>query len=337
MESLFADIEKILELQSVSKSIYRSKRLGIPPVGSRGTFGGILLGQSLLAAMYTVPTTFVPSSLHCYFVNGGDPTVLLQYEVEDIRRGKSFLHQQVKAYQADKLVSIVAVLWSLEKQVSKDALHYFKTLEQDEFPPMDRFEDAGPLYRRTVIETNGLKRLDDDLPSFRNFKLRDTFLDSFFNGCVDHRFPTDFFHSHGAKKKLDYYVRIRDLITNTGRNEAPQVSVNPRNDFRYNYVAFCYLSDSYFIFTVPNFHGLPLFTYKFSVSLDHSIHFHGVPEVNGWMYMRIHNPRSYKDKHLVQGEYFNAETGQIVASTSQEGLTVYHSEKKIREMIRPKL
>lgn len=337
MGSLFADIEKILELEPVSQGIYRSKTLGTPPVGSRGTFGGTLLGQSLLAAMHTVPVKFVPNSLHGYFVNGGDPTVLLQYEVEDIRRGKSFIHQQVKACQDGKLVFLVAILWSLEKQVSKDALHYFKTLDQDEIPPMDRFEEAGPLYRRTVIEKNGLEGLDDDLPSFRNVKLRDAFLDSFFNGCIDNRFPTDFFHSQGAKRKLDYYVRIRDSVTSTGRNEAPYLSVNPRNDFRYNYVAFSYLSDSYFIFTVPNFHGLPLFTYKFSVSLDHSIHFHGVPDVNKWMFMRIHNPRSYKDKHLVQSEYFDAETGQIVASTSQEGLTVYHSEEKIRKMIRPKL
>ncbi|GCE98606.1 hypothetical protein ZYGM_004602 [Zygosaccharomyces mellis] len=337
MEFPFANIEKILEVEPICQGIYRSKRPGIPPVGSRGTFGGTLLGQSLLAAMHTIPATFVPSSLHGYFVAGGDPSVLLQYKVEDIRRGKSFIHQRVKAYQNGVLVFLVAVLWSLEKQTSEGELHCFKILNQEEILPISRFEEAGPLHRRTVIEKNGLKGLADDEPSFRNINLRDSFLDSFCNGCIDNRFPSDFFCSHSSKKKLEYYVRIKDPITSIKKNEAPHVSINPRNDFRYNYVAFSYLSDSYFMFTVPNFHGLPLFTYKFSVSLDHSIHFHGIPNVNKWMYMRIYNPRSYKDRHLVQGEYFDPETGQISASTTQEGLTVYHSKERIREMMRPKL
>lgn len=176
---------------------------------------------------------------------------------------------------------------------------------------MNQFEEAGHLYRSTIIETNGLKKLDGALPSFRDFGLIESFLDSFFNGCIDQRFPKDFFYSGGIKKRLDYYVRIRDLIANDERNETPRLGVNPGKDLRYNYVAFCYVSDSYFIFTVSNFHGLPLFTYKISVSLDHSIHFYGLPKMNEWMHMRIDNPRSCKDKHLVQGEYFNAETGKL--------------------------
>lgn len=110
MRSLFVDIEKTLELEIISKRFFRSKRVGIPPVGSRGTFGGILPAQSLLAAMHMVSPTFLPSSLHSYFITGGDPAVLLDYKVEDIRRGKSFIHQQVKAYQRDRLVVLVSIL-----------------------------------------------------------------------------------------------------------------------------------------------------------------------------------------------------------------------------------
>ncbi|GAV50359.1 hypothetical protein ZYGR_0U02150 [Zygosaccharomyces rouxii] len=306
--SSIADIEEILELKPLGNKRFVSKTLSVPPPGARGTFGGELIAQALLAALHTVPYNFVPCSLHAYFVTAGSSDIYLEYQVEDIRKGRSFIHQEVKCYQGSRLVYWTAILWTLEKPVSEDALHHYKKLSPRQLAPLESMKSGADLYQSQLAGTENFSK---------------NYLKSFQVGPVDYRFPSDMFMPDGPKNRVGYYVRVRAPITRDCHSKHGG-SVNPRNDLRYNYVALAYLSDLYFLYTSRTFQGQPLFEkYSRTVSLDHSIHFHGLPVVNDWLFFEIRHPRSANQRNLVQGEYYNPSTREILASTTQEGATLY--------------
>lgn len=318
--SALGDIEKILEVESLGGNRFISKTLSVPPPGGKRTFGGELVAQALLAALHTVPYSFVPCSLHAYFVTAGNPKVYLEYQVEDIRRGKSFIHQEVKCYQGQRLVYWTAILWTLEKPVSKDALHYLQKVPAQELDHLESMKAAADLFRSH--DTVGPKEL-----------FRDN-LENFERGPMEYQFPSYLFKPKGSRERIDYCVRIRTPITRDCHNEKNE-PVNPRNDLRYNYVALAYFSDLYFLFAVDTFYGKSLFEKtSINVSLDHSIHFHGLPVVNDWLYFRIRHPRGAFRRNFIQGEYYDPSSREITASTSQEGATIHRLGD---EKLKPKL
>lgn len=331
MSSKYASLEKILELSRVSASKFVTKALPAAPVGSRGTFGGTLVAQSLLASLYTVPRDFVPTSLHCYFISGGDPSKMIAYDVQDLRHGRNFIHKQVRAYQSKRLVFSTTVLYSREKK-DHDSLHFLKTIDKKDLPKPETFKDSTELFKAKVVEDGNLERYGHLSAGFRDSSRIQRHIDAFQYGPIEYRFAQDMFYSQKHAKLLEEFVRIRNEVTveKTRHDHDHSLAITPENDPRYNYVAFAYLSDSYFLLTVPYFHNLPMYSHNFSVSLDHCIHFHQLPKVNEWIYLQIKNPRSFWDKHFLQGEYFSASSGEIVASVSQEGLVVYESEETIR-------
>lgn len=325
-----ASLEKILELTRVSATTFVTTALPAAPVGSRGTFGGTLVAQSLLASLHTVPSDFIPTSLHCYFVSGGDPSRKIAYEVKDLRHGRNFIHKYVKAYQSKRLVFTSAILYAKEKK-DHDSLHFLKTVPASEMRKPEDFEDAAGLFESEVVKNGNLERYAHLQPGFNELDFAQKYIDSFKTSPIEYRFPRDMFYSHRETDLLEKFARIRDPITTeTVKGHSPSRTITPENDRRYNYVAFAYLSDSYFLLTVPYFHQLPMYSHKFSVSLDHCIHFHQLPQMNDWIYLQVRNPRSFWDKHVLQGEYFNSKSGEIIASVSQEGLVVYDSEAEIR-------
>ena len=84
-----------LALERIEVNLFR----GVAPQdqGPR-IFGGLVIGQALLAAYKTIDTR-VCHSLHCYFIRPGDPSVPILYEVDRSRDGKSFTTRRVTAIQ----------------------------------------------------------------------------------------------------------------------------------------------------------------------------------------------------------------------------------------------
>ncbi|CAI4596442.1 CBM_collapsed_G0032110.mRNA.1.CDS.1 [Saccharomyces cerevisiae] len=303
-----SNLEKILELVPLSPTSFVTKYLPAAPVGSKGTFGGTLVSQSLLASLHTVPLNFFPTSLHSYFIKGGDPRTKITYHVQNLRNGRNFIHKQVSAYQHDKLIFTSMILFAVQRSKEHDSLQHWETIPglQGKQPDPHRYEEATSLFQKEVLDPQKLSRYAS---------LSDRFQDATSMSkppitTVEHAGDESSLHKH-------HPYRIPKSIT-------------PENDARYNYVAFAYLSDSYLLLTIPYFHNLPLYCHSFSVSLDHTIYFHQLPHVNNWIYLKISNPRSHWDKHLVQGKYFDTQSGRIMASVSQEGYVVYGSERDIR-------
>lgn len=330
-------LHQLLRLQPLSLNKFKTISKPRAPPGSKGTFGGILVSQSLLASLQTVPVDFNPSSLHCYFIVGGNPEHPIEYDVESLRSGKNFIHKQVKAYQFDKLIFTSTVMFYKEPPAEK--LHSLDHLSKlDTLPAFDKYVRSSKLFEDKV-----LSRLPDYQRIAKSFNEPGQvaeFQDRFENGIVEYRFPENFFDNELDADRLDYYLRVRDVIPCTSVPEfSPNTEISPENDRRFNYVAFAFLSDSYVLLSLPYFHQLPLYSHTFSVSLDHSIHFHQLPKVNNWMYAQLFNPRSHHDKHVIFGHFFDRSSRELVATINQEGLVSFPQKEKIRTLFRkgPKL
>ncbi|MDB5479880.1 MAG: tesB [Caulobacteraceae bacterium] len=93
-----AETENLIEtlaLERIEVNLFRG--VATADQGPR-IYGGLVIGQSLLAAYRTVEGR-VCHSLHCYFIRPGDPSVPIVYEVDRARDGKSFTTRRVIAIQ----------------------------------------------------------------------------------------------------------------------------------------------------------------------------------------------------------------------------------------------
>lgn len=65
---MVAPIETQLRLEKFEENLYRSTEVLWKPRNARGVFGGVVIAQSLMAAVRTVDPKFQVHSMHCYFV-----------------------------------------------------------------------------------------------------------------------------------------------------------------------------------------------------------------------------------------------------------------------------
>src|SRR5271165_385635 len=84
-----------LALERIEVNLFRG--LATADQGPR-IFGGLVIGQALLAAYRTVEAR-ICHSLHCYFIRPGDPSVPILYDVDRARDGRSFTTRRVTAIQ----------------------------------------------------------------------------------------------------------------------------------------------------------------------------------------------------------------------------------------------
>lgn len=309
-----SDLENTLRLVPVpgKRDVYTNgERLHVPP-GARGVFGGTLVAQSLWAAIKTVPPTFVPHSLHSYFLKSGNKDHQIEYEVDRLRDGKSFCSRQVKAFQQGELIFIEMISFTLAKSERKlpPQLKHTKP-----YPSNVKFEDhldPKESFIKGVVDTGVMK--DEVFQSFEKYFNR------FVDGPTEYKFPIDFWVSlpnHPKNHKQPHELDVNFF-------ERYRV---PVRDPRFNYVALAYTSDSYILLSVMRFHNRPLHSSVFSVSLDHSIYFHKQPDFNQWTLYHIEHPKSGDSRKLMTGEMYERDSGDMVASIIQEGLVVINDEQ----------
>jgi acyl-CoA thioesterase-2 len=99
-----------LALERIEVNLFR----GVAPAdqGPR-IFGGLVIGQALMAAYRTVEAR-ICHSLHCYFIRPGDPAVPILYEVDRARDGKSFTTRRVTAIQHGAQIFNLAASFQVE-------------------------------------------------------------------------------------------------------------------------------------------------------------------------------------------------------------------------------
>ncbi|MCC7365815.1 MAG: thioesterase family protein [Dehalococcoidia bacterium] len=85
---------EILDLKPIDEDHYRAET----DQEEGRLFGGLILAQSVVAAGKTVAKGNI-HSLHSYFLRAGKPAMPVEYGVERIREGRTFLTRRVTAYQ----------------------------------------------------------------------------------------------------------------------------------------------------------------------------------------------------------------------------------------------
>ncbi|MGY2932923.1 acyl-CoA thioesterase II [Bradyrhizobium sp. GM6.1] len=86
MSKTSIDLSAIFDLEPIEVNLFRGKHSN---TRSQRVFGGQVIGQAMLAACRTVEDR-LPHSLHCYFIQAGDPQAPIIYQVQRLRDGKSY-------------------------------------------------------------------------------------------------------------------------------------------------------------------------------------------------------------------------------------------------------
>ena len=95
----------LIDLEQIEENVFRAQnedsRMG-------RVFGGQVAAQALMATCRTVES-WLPHSLHGYFLRGGDPQVPILLTVDRIRDGRSFATRRVVAVQRGRAIFNMSV------------------------------------------------------------------------------------------------------------------------------------------------------------------------------------------------------------------------------------
>ena len=248
-------------------------------------FGGQVLGQSLHAAYQTVPEDRIAHSMHGYFILGGDINVPINYNVDNIRDGKSFTTRRVIAYQKGKAIFIMAASFQLNQEGVNHQINMPNVLTPD-------------LLLTDLQQAIHLKKIDPE----RYEKLLKSHPQVFEFRPVE---KATFLKTRNSLPKSHVWFKTKEKF-------------NAKISFQHQLLAFA--SDYSLLLTSTLPHREKLFGKKiFYASLDHAIWFHRQFKIDEWLLYSMQSPSASNSRGFTLGSIFNQE-GEMVASVSQEGL-----------------
>ena len=248
-------------------------------------FGGQVLGQSLHAAYQTVPEDRIAHSMHGYFILGGNINVPINYQVDDIRDGKSFTTRRVIAYQKGKAVFIMAASFQLNQEGVNHQINMPNVLTPD-------------LLLTDLQQAIHLKKIDPE----RYEKLLKSHPQVFEFRPVE---KATFLKTRNSLPKSHVWFKTKEKF-------------NAKISFQHQLLAFA--SDYSLLLTSTLPHREKLFGKKiFYASLDHAIWFHRQFKIDEWLLYSMQSPSASNSRGFTLGSIFN-QAGEMVASVSQEGL-----------------
>ena len=280
MHPVLDDLISLLQLERIEENIFRGDSRDI---GSEQVFGGQVLGQALSAAQHTVEGR-VAHSLHCYFLRRGDMNAPIIYEVDRSRDGGSFSNRRVVAIQHGRpIFNSAASFQNPEQGLDHQA-------SMPDVPGPDGLADLAEVAKAHI----------DKLPE----KMR--------------RFMTD--------KRPFEFRPVEPITIDDPRRQAPAkhvwiraVDALPDNHaLHQNLLA--YVSDFELLGTSTLPHGLPFGRGRvIMASLDHALWFHRRVKIDDWLLYAMESPNASGARGFARGQLYD-QRGQLIASTSQEGL-----------------
>jgi acyl-CoA thioesterase-2 len=276
------DVVGLLDLEKLEEGLYR----GSQPEGSslKRVFGGQVAAQALMAAQLSVPDERHVHSLHLYFILGGDPSIPIVYDVENVRDGRSFTTRRVAARQHGEIIFYMTASF----QVVEDGWDH-----QDAMPDVPSPDEATSLTE--VIALQGPEAAEHWTREWSAFDMR---------YIGDNRAPDD---------------PQRALVPAVQRLWFRADGALPDSRLVHN-AAFTYISDLSLLGAslVPHgqFIGSPE---VLPASLDHTIWFHRPIAADQWLLYDQTSPSASGARGLSLARVF-AEDGTLVATVAQEGL-----------------
>ena len=271
----------ILDLETLETDLFRGMS---PQDGWQRVFGGQVIGQALVAASRTVDPERSAHSLHCYFMRPGDPKTPIIYEVDRLRKGRSFSTRRVLGIQHGKAIfNMAASFHKKEEGLSHQ-------IELPEIPGPEDLPSEEEVYESYVAKA------PDNIKAYfrreRPIELR----------------PINMEH-YVTRKKLE----PQQLIWVRTTSPLP-------DDPAIHKCALAYASDMTLLDTSLFAHGLSVFSKTISAaSLDHAMWFHGDFRADEWLLYCQDSPWAGGGRGFNRGSLYRRD-GTLVASAAQEGL-----------------
>ena len=301
----------ILDLEQLTPDLYRTSDLDAlwHPPGSKGVYGGQVIGQALVAAQASLeepdpspPPEHSLHSLHAYFLKPGNASLPLMFSITRLLDGRSFKSRAVTVSQEGIPVA-----------------HLQASFHVPEPSPLN--------FQATMPDVPG----PEGLPSLRDLvDAADAHPDvppqtvAFLKQNMDQPFPLQVRYVG-----LDPELAIRPLM-------APPKEIPPMppkqmvwmrargdigDDSHLHHTIAAWLSD-WGLATTPLFAaGLRIYSPQLSMitSLDHAMWFHNPFSVDEWMLYEMESDFAGGARGVTTGRIFSQD-GELKASTVQEGL-----------------
>jgi acyl-CoA thioesterase-2 len=280
MNQLLDDLIKVLTLERLEMNLFRGESRDI---GSPQVFGGQVLGQALMAATATVEKRTV-HSLHAYFLRRGDFNSPIIYDVDRARDGNHFCTRRVVAIQHGKQI------FNMSASFQDDEQGLDHQLPMPEVPPPDNLPSLSFHYRDIVAKLPaGLRRM------------------------LEEKQPFEFRPAHALNL-------IEPGNTSASRNIWFRATGELPADQALHRCLLAYVSDFNLLDTALMPHGMLMKVSNLVMaSIDHAMWFHRDVRVDDWLLYSTDSPSASGARGFTRGSVF-ARDGQLVASTSQEGL-----------------
>lgn len=275
-------LQELFNLETLEEGLYRGNSwdLGFPAV-----FGGQVLGQALVAAYKTVKQEQYAHSFHSYFLLPGDASKPIVYDVEVVREGRSFSTRRVKAIQHGKTIFYMTASFQLEQP---GLSHQYGNLP--DLPHPDTLDHDIDLFakKHSPLSPELSRTLEYHKPiDIKTVNIKESF-------GADVVTPERFI-----------WMRSRHTI---------------KDDIIMHQAALAYASDYHFLSTALQAHPIHSQDHRLRMAtIDHAVWFHLPFDFNHWHIYHTQSPFSGNSRALVKGEFVN-ESGQIIASTMQEGM-----------------
>jgi acyl-CoA thioesterase-2 len=255
-------------------------------IGSPNVFGGQVLAQALNAAYRTVSKSRFVNSLHAYFLEAGDLSIPINYNVAEMRNGGSFSTRRVTAVQGDKTIFILAA--SFHKK--EEGFEHQKEINAD------------------IKQPEELLSWDDMLSKYGDF------LPKPLKHFLSIERPIEFKPVHvpnrlkpkNSPPKEEIWFRLKENVSDLSLSMKHQILT--------------YISDYNILNAAFNPNAKE---YNFSntqtASLDHSMWFFRDFDFDDWMLFSTESPNVFGARGLAKGNIFTRD-GKLIASFAQEGL-----------------
>jgi acyl-CoA thioesterase-2 len=275
-----ATLLDILSLERIEQNLYRGRN---ESRDGRRLFGGQVLAQALRAACATVENR-QPHSLRAYFMQAGDVSRPVLYEVERIRDGRSFATRRVVAIQQGQAVFSMDVSF----QVAEGGFEHAHSMPN--VPPPEELEDDVVVAARLAQRPSSLGPLSGRA---RPFEMRSVFALGSDAGRLD-RFWNPVWIRFAADLPADDPSLPRCLLA--------------------------YASDMGMVSTAALPHSSTQVRAELQMaSLDHALWIHHDAALDDWLLFHKRTSAAHGARGLVHAEFFGRD-GRLVASVSQEGL-----------------
>jgi len=255
-------------------------------VGSAIVFGGQVLAQAVNAAYRTIPKDRFLHSLHSYFLEAGDLTIPITYNVAEMRNGGSFSTRRVTASQNEKTIFILAASFHKKEEGFEHQQEINTDIKQPE--ELMSWEDLvikfGDFLPKSIKSFLSIERPIDFKPV---------------------RVPNPL-NRKNLPAKEEIWFKLKGDI--------------PALDITLKHQILTYISDYNVLNAAFNPNAKE---YNFgntqTASLDHSMWFFRDFELDDWMLFSAESPNAFGARGLCRGNIYTRD-GKLVASFAQEGL-----------------